>query len=71
MKTRFNLLTLGVKRLLVAIGVILWISLFIWTISERMEFLAVIIIPTFYTLLYGIMVAVALWIYESVLRDRY
>lgn|GEM_PF-1452737 len=70
MKAIFNLLPPGVRLLLVAIGIILWISLFVWTISERMEFLAVIVIPTFYTLLYGILVAIGLWIYDGFLRDR-
>lgn len=65
MKAIFNLLSPGARRLLATIGALLWISLFVWTISERMEFLAVIVIPTFYTLLYGILVVIGLWIYDS------
>lgn len=64
MKAKFNLPPPGIRRLLLVIGVVLWISLFVWTISVRKEFLVVIVMPTFFTLLYGILAAVGLWIYD-------
>lgn len=69
MKARLNLPPPRVRRLLLAIGVVLWISLFVWSIYERKEFMVVIVLPTFFTLLYGIFAAVGLWIYETFSKE--